>query len=153
MTDKQIEAIEIYPNILVYKNMFKDISKSYKVLTDSLVETEDRIFSPWTQWSIFGEYLNPIVPIFSMSDKFGNLKNIETTTQVQEDQKNFAIEVMENFHLVTEHYIKKYNIDVDLSETSINENGDRIKVWQWTGGTIGKYHVSNETEKHGMRYH
>jgi hypothetical protein len=153
MTDKQIEAIEIYPNILVYKNMFKDISKSYKVLTDSLIETEDRIFSPWTQWSIFGEYLNPIVPIFSMSDKFGNLKNIETTTQVQEDQKNFAIEVMENFHLVTEHYIKKYNIDVDLSETSINENGDRIKVWQWTGGTIGKYHVSNETEKHGMRYH
>ena len=153
MTDKQIEAIEIYPNILVYKNMFKDISKSYKVLTDSLIETEDKIFSPWTQWSIFGEYLNPIVPIFSMSDKFGNLKNIETTTQVQEDQKNFAIEVMENFHLVTEHYIKKYNIDVDLSETSINENGDRIKVWQWTGGTIGKYHVSNETEKHGMRYH
>ena len=153
MTDKQIEAIEIYPNILVYKNMFKDISKSYKVLTDSLIETEDKIFSPWTQWSIFGEYLNPIVPIFSMSDKFGNLKNIETTTQVQEDQKNFAMEVMENFHLVTEHYIKKYNIDVDLSETSINENGDRIKVWQWTGGTIGKYHVSNETEKHGMRYH
>lgn len=153
MTNKQIEAVEIYPKILVYKNMFKDISKSYKVLTDSLIETEDRIFSPWTQWSIFGEYLNPIVPIFPMSDKFGNLKNIETTTQVQEDQKNFAIEVMENFHLVTEHYIKKYNIDVDLNETSINENGDPIKVWQWTGGTIGKYHISNETEKRGMRYH
>ena len=99
MTNKNLEAVEIYPNIVVYKNMFKDISKSYKVLTDSLIETEDRVFSPWTQWSIFGDYLNPIVPIFSMSEKFGNLKNIETTTQVQEDQKNFAIEMMENFHL------------------------------------------------------
>jgi len=153
MTTKNIESIEIYPNIVVYKNMFKDISKSYKVLTDSLIETEDRIFSPWTQWSIFGDYLNPIVPIFSMSDKFGNLKNIETTTQVQEDQKNFAIEMMENFHLVTEDYIKKYNIDIDLNETSLNENGDTVNTWRWTGGTIGKYHVSSETEKHGMRYH
>jgi hypothetical protein len=153
MTNKNLEAVEIYPNIVVYKNMFKDISKSYKVLTDSLIETEDRVFSPWTQWSIFGDYLNPIVPIFSMSEKFGNLKNIETTTQVQEDQKNFAIEMMENFHLVTEDYIKKYNIDIDLNETSLDENGNTINTWRWTGGTIGKYHVSNETEKHGMRYH
>jgi hypothetical protein len=153
MTNKNIEAVEIYPNIVVYKNMFKDISKSYKVLTDSLIETEDRVFSPWTQWSIFGDYLNPIIPIFSMSEKFGNLKNIETTTQVQEDQKNFAIEMMENFHLVTEDYIKKYNIDIDLNETSLDENGNTVNTWRWTGGTIGKYHVSNETEKHGMRYH
>ena len=153
MTNKNLEAVEIYPNIIVYKNMFKDISKSYKVLTDSLIETEDRVFSPWTQWSIFGDYLNPIVPIFSMSEKFGNLKNIETTTQVQEDQKNFAIEMMENFHLVTEDYIKKYNIDIDLNETSLDENGNTVNTWRWTGGTIGKYHVSNETEKHGMRYH
>jgi hypothetical protein len=153
MTNKNLEAVEIYPNIIVYKNMFKDISKSYKVLTDSLIETEDRVFSPWTQWSIFGDYLNPIVPIFSMSEKFGNLKNIETTTQVQEDQKNFAIEMMENFHLVTEDYIKTYGIDVDLNATSINELGETVPTWRWTGGTIGKYHVSNETEKHGMRYH
>ena len=153
MNDKHLEAIEIYPNILVYKNMFKDISKSYKVLTDSLVETEDRVFSPWTQWSIFGDYLNPIIPGFSMSDKFGNLKNIEASTQVQEDQKNFGIEMMENFHLVTEDYIKRYNIDIDLNETSVDEDGTPTQVWRWTGGTIGKYHVSSEDEKVGMRYH
>ena len=59
-----IESIEIYPNIRVYKNMFKDISKSYQILTDSLLESEDRLFSPWTQWSIFGTYLNPMFPNF-----------------------------------------------------------------------------------------
>jgi hypothetical protein len=153
MTDKNLEAIEIYPNILVYKNMFKDVSKSYKVLTDSFTETEDRLFSPWTQWSIFGDYLNPIIPNFSMSDKYGNLKTIETTTQIQEDQKNFGIEMMENFHLVTEDYIKRYDIDIDLNETSIDENGNTVPTWRWTGGTIGKYHISTNDEQVGMRYH
>ena len=153
MNDKHLEAIEIYPNILVYKNMFKDVSKSYKVLTDSFAEIEDRLFSPWTQWSIFGDYLNPIIPNFSMSDKYGNLKAIETTTQIQEDQKNFGIEMMENFHLVTEDYIKRYDIDIDLNETSIDENGNTVPVWRWTGGTIGKYHISTNDEQVGMRYH
>lgn len=153
MTDDSLNAIEIYPNILVYKNMFKDISKSYKVLTDSLVDSDDRLFNPWTQWSIFGDYLNPIVPNFSMSDKYGNLKNLETKTNAQEDQKNFALEMMENFHLVTEDYIKRYNIDVDLSAMSSDENGNPIPTWRWTGGTIGKYHVSTEENPVGMRYH
>lgn len=153
MVDKNLEAIEIYPNILVYKNMFKDISKSYKVLIDSLVETEDRLFSPWTQWSIFGDYLNPIIPGFLLEEKYGNLKNIKTKTEAQENQKQFAIEMMENFHLVTEDYIKRHNIDIDLNATSLDENGKTIPIWRWTGGTIGKYHTSSEDHKVGMRYH
>jgi hypothetical protein len=88
-----------------------------------------------------------------MSDKYGNLKNIKTKTQIEEDQKNFGIEMMENFHLVTEDYIKKYNITVDLNETSIDENGNSTQTWRWTGGTIGKYHMSDEEQKVGMRYH
>jgi len=155
MKSSNLEAVEIYPHILVYKNMFRDISKSYKVLTDSLLESEDRLFSPWTQWSHFGEYLNPIVPDFYhfMSDKYANLKNIKTTTQTQEDQKNFGIEMMENFHLVTEDYIKRYDIDVDLKATSLNEEGDIIPTWRWTGGTIGKYHISSSDQAVGMNYH
>ena len=151
MTDTQLEAIEIYPNILVYKNMFKDISKSYKILTDSLVETDDRLFSPWTKWSIFGEYLDPMLPWSLIgSDK---LEDIEVKTQTQEDQKNFVIETIKNFHLVTEDYIKRHNIDVDLNEESINEDGQIVPTWRRDGWSIGKYHVSSETEKHGMRYH
>ena len=153
MIEKTIEAIEIYPNILVYKNMFKDISKSYKVLTDSFVESEDRLFSPWSQWSIFGEYLNPIIPGFSMSDKTGNLKNIETKTTTQEDQKNFGIEMMENFHIVTEDYIKRFNIDVDFNAKVLDEDGFEIPLWRWTGGTIGKYHISTEEQQYRMTYH
>ena len=157
MTDKYLEAIEIYPNIFVYKNMFKDISKSYKVLTDSLLETEDRLFTPWSKWSIFGEYMAPILPEFDLSEKYGNVKNLKTKTQIQEDQKNFGIEMMENFHLVTEDYIKRHNIDVDLNEKSLDEDGNTIPTWRWTGGTVGYYHVTEkdalEHERYGMRYH
>jgi hypothetical protein len=153
MTNQTLESVEIYPNILVYKNMFKDISKSYKVLTDSLVESEDRLFNPWTEWSIFGEYLNPMTPSFCMGGKDGGLESIETKTEIEENQKQFGIEMMKNFHLVTEDYIKRYNLDVDLDLLSTDESGDLIPTWRWTGGTIGKYHISNEEEKHGMRYH
>ncbi len=150
---KEFTVEEIYPYILVYSNMFKDIDKSYKILTDSLVETEDRIFSPWTQWSIFGQYLDPITPSFRMGDRYGNLKEIEAKTQTQQDQKDFGIEMMENFHLVTEDYMKRYNFNIDLNELTTDENGDPINVWRWAGGTVGMYHISNDEEQHGMRYH
>jgi hypothetical protein len=153
VTTTNLQAIEIYPNILVYKNMFEDISKSYKVLLDSLADSKDRVFNPWTQWSIFGEYMSPVINGFSMGDKYAGLENIETKTQTQEDQKNFGIEMMKNFHLVTEDYIKRYNIDVDLNDLSIDDLGNQTPTWRWTGGTLGKYHISDEKEQHGMRYH
>jgi hypothetical protein len=153
MTDKVLESVEIYPHVFVYKNMFKDISKSYNILTESLTETEDRLFNPWTQWSIFGEYLNPIVPSFNPSEIYGNLKNIETKTEIEENQKQFAIEMLENFFLVTEDYIKRHNLEIELNAKSIDEEGFETPTWKWTGGTIGKYHVSSEHTPVGMNYH
>jgi hypothetical protein len=150
MTNKVLESVEIYPNIFVYKNMFKDIAKSYKILTDSLTETGDRLFSPWTQWSIFGEYLNPIVPSFRLVDKDGGLKDIQTKTEIEENQKQFAIEMMKNFQLVTEDYAKKHNIDIDLNSKSLDDLGEMIPTWQWTGGTVGRYHINPRV---GMNYH
>jgi hypothetical protein len=151
--NNKLESIEIYPNIVVYKNLFKDIEKSYKILTDSLSETEDGLFNPWTTWSVFGEYLNPITPQFSMNDRYGNMKDVETSTETQENHKNFVIEMMDNFYLATEDYIKSHNLDVDLDAMSINDDGDPIPTWIWAGGTIGKYHVSNEESRVGMNYH
>jgi hypothetical protein len=153
MTTRNLESVEIYPNIRVYKNMFKDISKSYKILTDSLVESEDTIFNPWAQWSHFGEYMNPITPSFSESDKYANIKDIVTKTEKQEEQKNFAIEIMENFYLVTEDYAKRYNVDINLNENSIEDSGNTLKTWKWVGGSIGKYNISDKDLTFGMNYH
>jgi hypothetical protein len=148
-----METIELYPHIFVYKNLFKDISKSYKVLTDSLEDSEDRIFNPWTQWSIFGEYLNPVIPSFSTKTKYGNFENVEATTENQKAQKDLGLELHENFHLVSEDYIKRYGIDVDLEDTSIDEFGKVIPTWRYSAGSISRYHVSDENAKIGMNYH
>lgn len=153
MNNLDLNPIELYPKILVYKNLFKDIDKSYKILIDSLEEQEDRLFSPWTQWSIFGDYLNPIFPGFDLSKKYGNFEYVEAKNQTEEDQKNFGLEMMKNFHLVTEDYIKRYDIDVDLSKMIENEDGFSVPLWRWTGGTIGKYNVSSDDNEYGMRYH
>jgi hypothetical protein len=88
-----------------------------------------------------------------MGRRHANIDNLEAKTPVQQDQKDFGIEMMENFHLVTEDYIKRYNIDVDLNATSIDEEGRTIPTWRWTGGTIGKYHISTDDAPVGMRYH
>lgn len=153
MTAGELAAIEIYPKILVYKNMFSDIAKSYEVLTDSVNENRDRFFSDWTQWSIFGEYLNPIIPNFNSSGKYGNIHDFEATTETQQNQKNFIAEMMGNFHSATEDYVKRFGVEVNHDEKALDENGSEIPVWRWTGGTIGKYHVSTEEREYRMTYH
>jgi hypothetical protein len=61
--------------------------------------------------------------------------------------------MLENFYLATEHYIKKYGVEVDLDDLSVDESGQTVPTWKWAGGTVGKYHVSTDEEKVGMRYH
>lgn len=153
--ESNFEVEEIYPYIYVYKNIFKDIDKSYKILTDSLIEKEDRLFSEWSQWSIFGQYMSPLIPSFQFlpHDKYGNLKNIIAKTPTQQDQKNFAIEMMDNFHLVIEDYIKRHNLDIDFNKTTRDDDNNLIPIWRWSGGSIGMYHISTDSDKHGMRYH
>lgn len=153
MTNNELNTVEIYPNIVVYKNLFKDIQSSYQTLLDSLSEHEDRLFNPWTEWSIFGKYLNPIIPGFDSRDKYGNFQNMTTKTETQEKQRKFALEMMENFHLATEDYIKRFNVNVDLNAKSIDDEGNDIPTWRYVGGTIGMYHISDALNEVGMRYH
>jgi hypothetical protein len=153
MTSNNLEVVEIYPNVLVYKNLFNDITKSYKVLLDSLTETEDRLFSPWTQWSTFGEYLSPVIPSFFVSDQYADLENIEATTEIEKNQKELVVEMVKNFYLATNHYIEKYGINLDLGAKSTNELGETVPTWRCSGGTIGKYNISNQDSQFGMSYH
>jgi hypothetical protein len=60
MIENTLSPIEIYPQIFVYKNVFKDIDSTYSELKNSEGE-EDGLFSPWTQWSLFGTYLNDLL--------------------------------------------------------------------------------------------
>jgi hypothetical protein len=153
VTEKKIEFVEIYPNIFVYKNMFKDIKKSYSILKESTQENKDRLFNNWTPWYVFGEYLNPIIPMPDNADFYNYVKNLDPKTETQKNHKDFAIEMIENFLLVTNHYIKINNVDVDLESNTLNEKGQPIPTWTWTGNTVGKYNISKEEDLLSMSYH
>lgn len=153
----KFEVIEIYPKILVYRNVFKDPQKIYDIIKESAEQNEDRLLSKWSQWSIFGDYLNPtapgITPIFSLAE----VDELNADTEIKQNQKLFLRELFENFYKVSEDYTNRFKdeLDFDINELSDakDENGNYIPRWQAYGPSIAKYHKDPEnfTQGHGGR--
>lgn len=149
-----INVVEIYPKIFVYKGLFKDINKTYTLLKESKGE-DDGLFSPWTQWSRFGEYINPIFKTHSDNLKIEHVENVKTSTEKQEEHKQVLLEILNNFMIATKDYIAKNNVDFD--ENSIipdikDERGNPIKEWEYTGPSIARYRTDFE-DPLAMTYH
>jgi hypothetical protein len=154
MIKKELEVIEIYPKILVYRNAFKDPEKNYKILKDSVDKNEDRVLGHWEQWSKFGEYINSTVLNFGKDFTVNNLELIETKTKKQEDEKSFILELVESFYTVTEDYLSRYGQEFSFNkdEELKTKRGDSVKLWEMYGPSICKYH-KEITEPMSMTYH
>lgn len=150
----ELEAIEIYPKIVVYKNTFNDIEGIYSMLRESENHTDDMVLSDWTQWSRFGHYLAPVIPnkhTISVEDA----NNIKAETEVQKKQKDFVVQLITNFYKVTEDYALRYGLDTFNKPSPLIKDhyGQDLPAWQQVGPTVCKYHISNEKERVGMAYH
>jgi hypothetical protein len=153
MSSKPIEAIEIYPKIFVYKNMYKDISFIYKTLQES--NGEEGLFSPWTKWSHFGQYISPTFKNFDMILGLEAVEKIETKTEKEKIHKEILIELLTNFHIVTEDYALKNNVDFDknrIVEGVKDSGGNPIREWNISGPSIARYHENIE-DPLSMTYH
>lgn len=139
-----MEAIEIYPKIIVYRNFFKDVQKNYEILKQSTENNDDRLFSKWSQWSKFGDYLNPtangITPILS----FEELDALTANTEIKQMQKEFLKEVYEGFYAVSKDYTDRFANELEFSldeKVESRENpGQLLSRWQAYGPSICKYH-------------
>ena len=151
MIDKDLESIEIYPNIVVYKNVFSDILDTYNTLKNSSGEEKD-LFSPWTQWSIFGQYLNPTFKGLAHKIEIESVEKLETKTEKQESQKRSIIELYNGFHAVTKDYIFKHNVDFDQEKLVSTHDGNKIEEWVMNGPSIARYKTDIEGEL-AMTYH
>jgi hypothetical protein len=142
-----VEVVEIYPKILVYKNVYKDVQKNIKTLVESENNNEDRAFSQWTKWSIFGEYLSPVLPL----DPEGIVKNTEN----KKDQVELFEEVISVFYYVTKDYCNKNNLPIfnEIDTKIKNYEGVMVDKWEMSGPTICKYHISDDENLYRMRYH
>jgi hypothetical protein len=150
---KDLEVIEIYPKIFVYKNLFNNIGLTHEILKDS--DGNDGLFSPWTKWSNFGEYLNPTFKGYDYVLKNEDVERIEAITEKDKEHKIVLLEILNNFYIATKDYIVKNNVDFDDSRyvpgvLDINKNP--VEEWKFTGPSIARYRTDNEDDV-AMTYH
>ena len=151
MIKNDLNPIEVYPKIFVYKNVFKNINDTYSQLKESDGE-EDGLFSPWTKWSHFGEYLNPTFTDHPHRLSVDYLEKIETKTEKEELQRVAILELFNNFHLVTEDYASRNGVDLDKTKTVLSNDGELKEEWQMTGPSIARYRTDIE-DPIAMTYH
>lgn len=158
ISDEKFKIFEIYPYVHVYRDVFKDINKTYQLLKDSYENQGAGLLNNWSQWSTFGEYLNPPMmpekhPRWNPSPRLQNVDLIETSSEVEKEHQDFMIEVLDLFYQVTEDYINKNNVDVNLEAMSKDENGNDTNLWRVTGPSICRYQISDSDKPVAMTYH
>jgi hypothetical protein len=149
MSSKSLDSVELYPKIVVYKNLFKDITKTTKLLEE---ESEDGLFSPWTKWSHFGEYINPLFKSDPCQLLISMIKEIKTTNLKQEEQKDAILELYENFYIATKDYANRFDIKVDDQKIVKTHEGENVKEWIINGPSIARY-KTDITDPVAMTYH
>ena len=148
---ESLNVIEIYPKIFVYKGLFKDIDKTYSFLKKSKGE-EDGLFSPWSQWSHFGEYLSPTFSNHPGRLSIDYIEKIKTRTDKQELQRLAILELFKNFYLVTEDYALRNGVDLDKTKTVLSNDGEIKEEWQINGPSIVRYRT-DISDPLAMTYH
>lgn len=148
-----MNVVEIYPKIFVYKGLYKDINSIYKALKES--DGADGLLSPWTKWSIFGEYISPTFKHSVDMLPPEVIEQIETKTEKEKEHKDIILEIFANFYKATEDYILKNNVDFDRNKIIPNikdKKNNFIKEWQTSGPSIARYH-ENVKDSIAMTYH
>jgi len=148
------DSVELYPNIIVYKNLFKDANKNYETLKESTEGNPDRFFNYWSQWSRFGEYLNPTLLDLDIKVEFIN--DVDVSTEKENNQKTVLVELINNFNFAIKDYISRTGVNVDFNETVVDTDGYVVPRWKMYGPSIVKYHDYSKVDPDtplAMSYH
>ena len=89
---------EIYPNVIVYRNMLSDPEKSYKIIANSESSSEGKYFlKAWTPWAKFGTYTQI---------KWGEELNDAIKNEIFEEEKALSEEITSAYNKAVSHYTK-----------------------------------------------
>lgn len=131
----QLEYLEIYPKVYVYKNILKDINKMYEVMKKSDLDAEGKYYlAPWELWAKFGTYTQP-------KHEGSWNKEIEEEERFK-DEKWFADQAQEAYNLCLEHYVNSTSVELPQD-------------WRFGGMSFSKYfdQVDVLSNKMTMQYH
>ena len=99
-----MNKLEIYPKVIVYKNMLP----RWKEYTDLLKQSEDKspegLFTEWQDWYGFGKMMN-----LSMN-RAETEYSVEISNEYTKLQKDFLTDVTKAYYEFTEDYVKTNDI-------------------------------------------
>jgi len=164
--NNDLKSIEIYPKIVVYKNMFKDVQKNYEILKKSFENSGKNFLGEWQTWSQFGQYIPELlssyyrdqlissVPLSEHKNSldYDYLEKLNCNNKTSEDEKNFILEIFNGFNIATQDYANRYNISLDKEELARDENNNLIKLWRKMGPGIARYREDISSDRKADRH-
>jgi hypothetical protein len=112
-----IEYVEIYPKIHLYKNLLPDNEKLYKIMKNSENNSNGKYFlKTWDQWSIFGTY----------SQAKGDHEECEYGPEY-DDEKYLENRVRQAYENAINHYIKTTNFNLPEGSELVSSSFSKYK--------------------------
>lgn len=130
-----LNYVEIYPKVHVYRNVLKDPQKLYEVMRKSEETSDGKYFlKKWDPWAHFGSY--------SQSKYIGEYTKEDEAHPMFVEEKEFSDEVENAYALVLADYVKTHNINLP-------------EGWRFSGCSYSKYNpqVNVMNNDMTMQYH
>lgn len=95
---------ELYPNVIIYRNMLKDPDKAYEIMMNSEQNnTGKHFFKKWDPWGHFGTY--------TQAKDFSELESAEIDNTFNEEKSLFD-EIAVSYDRAVSHYFKHTGIEI-----------------------------------------
>jgi hypothetical protein len=141
---------EIYPGIIVYKNMLNDPEKAYETMMKSEQSSEGKyFFKKWEPWSSFGTYTQA---------KFGEELNFIEDDVMFTEEKRLFDEIAISYDRAVSHYFKHTRIEIPSSAKYSGQSWCKYfnKIDTMKNNMTMQYHtdyVISEKDMPGAKFH
>lgn len=141
---------EIYPNVIVYRNMLPNPKKAYEVMARSEKSSDGKYFlQKWTAWAQFGTYTQ---------EKWGEELNSAEKGDIFDDEKELAGQIKTAYNKAVSHYAKhtglKYPDDASFSGHSYCKYFDQVD--ELKNNMTMQYHtdyIISQRDMPGPKFH
>ncbi len=130
-----LEYIELYPKIDVYRNILSDPQELYKIMNESEKTSDGNYFlKKWDPWAHFGTY--------TQKKERGEYEESISSSEMFIKEQKFVEEVEAAYNKVLLDYVDRHKIDLP-------------EGWHFSGCSYSKYNAKIDTlsNKMTMQYH
>lgn len=131
----ELNYVELYPKIDVYRNVLSDPSELYEIMNKSEKTSNGEYFlKTWDPWAHFGTY--------TQKKTAGEYPESIVDSEMFIKEKKFVEEIEEAYNKVILDYVKRHNIELP-------------EGWHFSGCSYSKYHAKIDTLQNNMtmQYH